>query len=225
MVRFLWSVHVSWVPHHTELHPSRNVYLTSWFIMCVLFLTRGEMSVVLTRVSDNPVTRTSTPVGMSTQPAGSFYLYCFWQDGETSVVPRCFQDPPVTRTSIHSRNINLNQPVHSVCVVFDRWWDVFGPYMYPGFPVTWTSTLLGMYTWPAGLLCLYCFWQVVRCLWSLHMSLSPITWTSTPVETSTQTSWFILSVLFLTGGEMSVVPTWSLGFPCHMDLYPGRIVY
>ena len=60
-----------------DLHPSRNVYLTSWFILCVLFLTSGEMSVVLTPVWDNPVTRTSTPVGMSTQPAGSFCLYYF----------------------------------------------------------------------------------------------------------------------------------------------------
>ena len=38
------------------------------------------------------------------------------------------------------------------------------------------------------------------------------------------TSWFILSVLFLTGGETSVVPTcvWD---PHHMDLDPGRNVY
>ena len=33
-------------PHYTDLHPGRNVYLTSWFILSVLFLTGGEMSVV-----------------------------------------------------------------------------------------------------------------------------------------------------------------------------------
>ena len=38
------------------------------------------------------------------------------------------------------------------------------------------------------------------------------------------TSWFILSVLFFTGGETSVVPThvWD---PHHMDLHTGRNVY
>ena len=36
------------------------------------------------------------------------------------------------------------------------------------------------------------------------------------------TSQFILSVLFLTGSETSVVPTCV---PCHTDLHPGRNVY
>ena len=36
------------------------------------------------------------------------------------------------------------------------------------------------------------------------------------------TSWFILSVLFLTGGDTSVVPT---QIPNHTDLHPGRNVY
>ena len=35
-----------------DLHPSRNVFLTSWFILSVLFLTGGEMSVVPTRFWD-----------------------------------------------------------------------------------------------------------------------------------------------------------------------------
>ena len=35
-------------------------------------------------------------------------------------------------------------------------------------------------------------------------------------------SWFILSVLFLTGGEASVVPTHVQDY---MDLHPGRNVY
>ena len=39
-------------PHHTDLHPGRNLYLTSWFLLSVLFLTSGETSVVPTCVRD-----------------------------------------------------------------------------------------------------------------------------------------------------------------------------
>ena len=39
-----------------------------------------------------------------------------------------------------------------------------------------------------------------------------------------QTNWFILSVLFLTGSETSVVLHMSR-IPCYMDLHPGRNVY
>ena len=60
-----------------DLHPSRKVYQTSWFILSVLFLPGGEMSVVPIHVLGSPITQTSTPVGMSTKPAGSFCLYCF----------------------------------------------------------------------------------------------------------------------------------------------------
>ena len=35
-----------------DLHPGRNVYLTSWFILSVLFLTGGETSVVPTHVPE-----------------------------------------------------------------------------------------------------------------------------------------------------------------------------
>ena len=38
------------------------------------------------------------------------------------------------------------------------------------------------------------------------------------------TSWFILSVLFLTGGETSVVLHMSR-IPCYMHLHPDRNVY
>ena len=41
---------MSGIPCHTDLHPGRNVYLTSWFILSVLFLTDGQMSVVPTHV-------------------------------------------------------------------------------------------------------------------------------------------------------------------------------
>ena len=37
-------------------------------------------------------------------------------------------------------------------------------------------------------------------------------------------SWFMLSVLFLTGGKTSVVPT-SVLDPLSHDLYPGRNIY
>ena len=38
------------------------------------------------------------------------------------------------------------------------------------------------------------------------------------------THWFILSVLFLKGGDMSVVPTCGQN-PCHTDLHPRIDVY
>ena len=37
-----------------DLHNGRNVYLTSWFILSVLFLTDHETSVVPTSVRDPP---------------------------------------------------------------------------------------------------------------------------------------------------------------------------
>ena len=49
-----------------DLNPGRNVYPTSWFILSVLFLTSGEMSVVPTRVSD--------PHHMDLDPGRNVYL-------------------------------------------------------------------------------------------------------------------------------------------------------
>ena len=60
----MWSLHMYDIQHHTDLHPSSNVFLTSWFILSVLFLTGGETSVVPTHVRDR-ITQTSTQVGMS----------------------------------------------------------------------------------------------------------------------------------------------------------------
>ena len=37
-----------------HLQPSRNIYLTSWFILSVLFLTGGKTFVVPTHVQDAP---------------------------------------------------------------------------------------------------------------------------------------------------------------------------
>ena len=48
-----------------DLHPDRNVYLTSWFILSVLFLTDHEASLVPTSVRI-PHHKDSTMAGMST---------------------------------------------------------------------------------------------------------------------------------------------------------------
>ena len=50
VVTHLWSLHMSGIPHHTDLHP--YIYLTSWFILSVLFLKGAETSVVHTHVRD-----------------------------------------------------------------------------------------------------------------------------------------------------------------------------
>ena len=171
-VRHMWSLHVSEIPHDMDLHPGRKVYLTSWFMLSVLFLTGSETS------------RRPTP----------------WQE--------CLPD----------------QLVHSVCVVFDRSWDVCGPYMCLGSPITQISTLVRMSTWPAVSFCLCCFWQPVRHLWSLHMSRIPCHTDLHPGRNIYLTSWFILSVLFLTSHETSVVPT-SVWDSSSQGLHPGRNIY
>ena len=51
------------------------------------------------------------------------------------------------------------------------------------------------------------FWQIVRHLWSLHMSGNPHHMHVQPSRNIYLTSWFILSVLFSTDREISVVPT------------------
>ena len=40
------------IPHHMDLQPGRNVYLTSWFILFGLLLTGSEMCVIPTHVWD-----------------------------------------------------------------------------------------------------------------------------------------------------------------------------
>ena len=59
-MRHLWSLHVSCIPHHTELLPDRIIYLSGWFILSVLFLTGGEVSVVPTCGRD-PLLQKSPP--------------------------------------------------------------------------------------------------------------------------------------------------------------------
>ena len=96
--------------------------------------------------------------------------------------------------------------------------------MCPGSPVTRTSTLVGMSTEPASSFCLCCFLQAVRHLWSLHMSRIPCHTDLHPGRNVYLTNWFILSVLFLTDVETSVVPT-CVQDPCHMDLHLSRNIY
>ena len=79
--------------------------------------------------------------------------------------------------------------------------------MCPGYTVTWTSAPVGISTQPAASYCLYCFSQVLKCLWSLHVSGISRHMDLYSDRNVHLISWFILSVLFLTGGEMSVVST------------------
>ena len=113
---------------------------------------------------------------------------------------------------------------HSVCIVFDIWWDVCGPYMCPGSPVTWISTLVETPTQPAGSFSLFCFWQEVTCLWSLHVSRIPNHTDLHPGRTVYSTSHFIVSVLFFTGSETFVVPR-HVWHPRSNDLHLSRNIY
>ena len=49
----MWSLLVSEIPCDMDLHPGRNIYLTSWFILSVLFLRGGETFVVPTCVRNS----------------------------------------------------------------------------------------------------------------------------------------------------------------------------
>ena len=93
-----------------------------------------------------------------------------------------------------------------------------------GSPITWTSTLVGTSTWPACSFCLCCFWQIMRRLWSLHLSGIPHHKDSTIVGMSTWPAWsFCLCCFWQAARHL-----WSLHMsriPHHMDLHPGRNVY
>ena len=74
------------------LHPGRNVYLSSWFILSVLFLTGGGRCVVPKCVQH--------PWYMDLHPGRKVYLtswfilsVLFLTGGETSVVPTHVQNP------------------------------------------------------------------------------------------------------------------------------------
>ena len=71
-----------------DLHPGRNVYLTSWFILSVLFFTDHEASLVPTSVRDPP--------SQGFHNGRNVYLISwvilsvlFLTDRDMSVVPTC----------------------------------------------------------------------------------------------------------------------------------------
>ena len=138
-VRHLWLVHVSGIPRHTDLHLGRNIYPTSWFILSVFFFVSREDVCSHCMCLGSAVTQTSTPVGTSIQPAGSFCLYCFWQ------AMRClwslYMSGITHHTDLHHiRNVFLTGWFILSVLFFDRWWDLCGPYMFPGSHITRTST-------------------------------------------------------------------------------------
>ena len=155
-----------------DLHPGKNVYLTSWFIVSVLIFDRWWEVCGPYMCQESPVTWTSTLLGILPD-----WLF------------------------------------HSLSVVFDRWWVV-----------TQTSTLVGMSTWPASSFCPCCFWQVVGCLWSLHVSQIPHHTDFHPGRNVYQPAGSFCPCCFW----QVVGCLWSLhvsGIPCQMDLHPGRNVY
>ena len=82
-----------------DLHPSRNVYLNSWFILSVLFLTGGEISVVPPLVQD-PLSHTDLHPGRNVYLTSRCILsVLFLTSGETSVVSTHVWNLPVTQTS------------------------------------------------------------------------------------------------------------------------------
>ena len=155
---------------------------------------------------------------MSTQQAISFCLCCFSQ------VVRHLWSLHGSGICRHTTSIPVGTsiwPAGSFCLCcFWQAVKCFSSLQVSGFPhhttpITWTSTLVGMSTWPAGSFCLCCFWQVVRHLWSLHMSRNHCHTDLHSRSNVYTTSWFIVSVLFLPGGGMSVVPTCVEHPPSH----------
>ena len=152
----------------------------------------------------------------------------FLTGGETSVGPYMCPESPLTWTST-LLGILPDRLFHSLSVVFDRWWVV-----------TQTSTLVGMSTWPASSFCPCCFWQVVGCLWSLHVSQIPRHTDFHPGRNGYQPAgslclcWFLSRHMDVCGSFclccfwLAVGGLWSLHLfqiPCHTDLCPGMSVY
>ena len=87
---------MSGIPHHTDLHPSSNLFLTTWFILSVLFLHMSQVgtpesvlfmtSVVPTHVWD-PLSHADLQSSSNVYPTSWFILsVMFLTGGETSVV-------------------------------------------------------------------------------------------------------------------------------------------
>ena len=112
-------LHMSRIPCYMDLHPGRNVYLASWFILSVLFFTGGETSVVIRRVWDRP--SHDLHPGRNISATRWFILsVLFLTGGETSVVPTYVRDPP-SQGPPPWQECLLDKLFHSVCIVFDRW--------------------------------------------------------------------------------------------------------
>ena len=130
-------------PHHMHLQPRRNIYLTSWFILSVLFLTDCEMSVVPTSVRDL--------LSQELYPGRNVYLtswvllpVLFLTGGKTSVVFTPVHHLPSQGSPPWWEHLH-DQLVHSVCVIFDRRRDIMR-----------NSTLVGMSNSAADSFCLCC---------------------------------------------------------------------
>ena len=95
-------------PCHMDLHPGRNIYLTSCFILSVLFLTGGEMSVVPTRVHNPQSHGSPTQKNICNAYLTGWFILSvlFLTGGEMSVVPTYVWDP--LHTDLHSgRNVYM----------------------------------------------------------------------------------------------------------------------
>ena len=84
---------MSGIACHMDLHPGRNVYLTSRFILSVLFLTEAVRCLCSLHVSRIP-RHTDLHPDRNVYQASQFILSVFFLTGsETSVIPTCVQDP------------------------------------------------------------------------------------------------------------------------------------
>ena len=198
-MRCWWSLYISGVPpSHRPIQLVHSVCVVFWQAV------RHLWSLQVSRI----------PCHTDLYPGSNMYLtrwfirsVLFLTGSGISVVPTCVCNNPSHGRPPWSELLPY-QLVHFVCVVFDRRIDCCGPYMFLRSPGTQTSTNVGMSTWPADSFCLYCFWQMVRCLLWLHVSGIPHHTDIHPSRNIYPTSWFILSVLiFVTGSEKFVVPT------------------
>ena len=75
-----------------DLHPCRNIYLTHWFILSVLFLTGGDMSVVPTCGQYPRHTDLHPRIDVYLT---SWFILSVWYltGGDTSEVPTCVWEP------------------------------------------------------------------------------------------------------------------------------------
>ena len=102
-----------------DLHPGRNIYLTSWFVLSVLFwqVVRCLWSLHVSWITHH----------IDLYPGRNVYLtswfvlsVLFFTGGETSVVLKCIRDPPSNGSPPQKEHLP-DQLVHSVCIIIDRW--------------------------------------------------------------------------------------------------------